>query len=237
MKDIKKPCGIIFDFGGTILHEDTFDPLAGSARLLEFVKDAHGHSAESVQSLALEISRDHTREEAIIEFSCQAFHRLLFESLGMSLSISYAEAEKEFWRASTSYVPTEGICDVLNLLDTKRIKAGILSNSGFAGVILEDELEKHSLAHRFSFVISSADYVFRKPHPRIFQVAVKKMNLPPEDIWFVGDKLEFDVKGACASGLFAVWYNPAGLPRTGDYDCLEVRSWKEFGEIIERLGE
>ena len=100
---------------------------------------------------------------------------------------------------------------------------------------LEEELAKHNLVHRFSFLISSIDYVFRKPHRRLFQIAVKKMNLAPQDIWFVGDKLEYDIRGAIDYGLYPVWYNPEGKPGEIDDEYLEVRSWHEFREEIESV--
>ncbi len=101
--------------------------------------------------------------------------------------------------------------------------------------MLEEELRRRNLAHYFSFVISSADYGVRKPDPRIFNVAVKKMNLEPSAIWFAGDKLEYDVKGAIQSRLFPVWYNPKGQPNSEGYDCLEITSWREFNEKLKGL--
>ncbi|UCB43321.1 MAG: HAD family hydrolase [Dehalococcoidales bacterium] len=124
---------------------------------------------------------------------------------------------------------------MLDLLDKHRIKTGILSNSGFTGAVLEEELAKHNLARRFSFLISSIDYLFRKPHRRLFQIAVRKMGLEPQDIWFVGDKLEYDIRGAIDYGLYPVWYNPEEKTGEIDGEYLEVRSWHEFREKIEEL--
>lgn len=234
---MRRPAGVIFDLGGTILHQEWLSFVAGSARLLEFAESTPDLTAEEIQLIADEINKDvqRVRDESMAEFSTQSFHRLLYEHLDISFNISFPEMEREFWNAAVIYSPSEGIFDVLDLLDRHQIKTGILSNSSFRGVVLEEELAKHNLAHRFSFLISSIDYGFRKPHRRLFQVAVRKMNLEPQDIWFVGDSLEYDIRGAIDSGLYPVWYNPENKPDQIDGEYLVVRSWQEFQGKIEAL--
>ena len=232
-----RPAGVIFDLGETILHQKSVSFVAGSERLLEFAEGAPDLTAEEIQFVADEINEEiqRIRDESMIEFGCQSFQRFLYESLGISFSISFQEMEREFWNAAIQYSPSEGIFDVLDLLDRHQIKTGILSNSSFSGVVLEEELAKHDLAHRFSFLISSNDYGFRKPHKRLFGLAVRKMNLEPQDIWFVGDKLEYDIRGVIDYGLYPVWYNPENKPGEMDGEYLEVRSWQGFQEKIEVL--
>jgi len=234
---MQRPAGVIFDLGDTILHQEWLSFIAGNKKLLEFAEGTPNLTAEEVQLVADEINEDvqRIRDGSMFEFSVQSFQRLVYESLDISFTISPYEMEREFWNAGVIYSPSEGILDVLDTLEENRIKTGILSNSGFIGAVLEEELAKHDLAHRFSFLISSIDYGFRKPHRRLFQIAVRKMNLEPQDIWFVGDKLEYDIRGAIDYGLYPVWYNPEEKPGEIDGEYLEVRSWHEFQEKIEVL--
>jgi putative hydrolase of the HAD superfamily len=236
---MQRPAGVIFDLGDTVLHLESIDMISANKRLLEFAEGNTDLTAEDIQRFADELSREalQVREDSMVEYSIQSFQRLLYENLGISFSISPFELEREFWDAAIEYSPCEGIFDVLNLLDKHQIKTGILSNSGFTGAVLEEELAKHDLAHRFSFLISSIDYVFRKPHKRLFQIAVKKMDLEPQDIWFVGDRLEYDIRGAIDYGLYPVWYNPEGKPGEIDGEYLVVRSWHEFRDKIKSLVE
>ena len=231
-----KPSGVIFDFGDTVLHGE-FNPVAGNKRLLELSENVLTLTAEDIQMVADEINMEiqGIRDESMIEFGVQSFQRLLYETLGVSFNASYPELEREFWHATVTYTPSDGILDVLNTLEEYRIEKGILSNSAFTGTVLEEELERHNLAHRFSFLISSIDYGFRKPHKRILQIAVKKMNLQPQDIWFVGDKLEYDIRGAIDFGLYPVWYNARHEQGEISSEYLEVKDWYEFKEKIELL--
>ena len=234
---MRGPAGIIFDLGDTVLRCVEHDFLRGNRRVLEFAVSNPGVTAEEVQALAdtLFALIDRARDESMIEFPEQSFQRLLYGLLGVTFSIGPDELEREFWHAAYTYRPVEGIYDVLDALDGRGIRAGVLSNSIYSGAVLAEELEKHDLARRFRFVVSSADCGVRKPREEIFRVAVKKMGLGAADIWFAGDKIEYDIRGAANAGLHPVWFNPDGgaadLPR----GCMEVRSWREFREKLELL--
>lgn len=234
---MRRPLGVIFDLGDTVLSLQSIDGVAGDRRLLELAENTPGLTAEDMNRAAEELGRETMRlsDESMLQYTWQGFNRLLCETLGITFGVSYAELEREFWNTALTFVPCEGIFRVLDALEEHDIRTGILSNTAMTGRVLEEELAKHNLAHRFSFVVSSADYGFRKPHSRIFQVAVKKMDLQPQDIWFVGDKLEYDIRGAIDAGLQPVWYNPNGKPNEADYECLEVRSWHEFAEKVNAL--
>ena len=234
---MRRPLGVVFDLGDTVLSLQSIDGVAGDRRLLELAENTAGLTAEDINLAAEELGRETVRlsDESMLQYTWQSFNRLLCETLGVTFRVSSAELEREFWNTALTFVPCEGIFGVLDALETSQVKTGILSNTSMTGPVLEEELAKHNLAHRFSFVISTADYGFRKPHGRIFQVAVRKMGLEPQDIWFVGDKLEYDVRGAIDAGLQPVWYNPQGKPNETDYECLEVRSWHEFAEKVKAL--
>lgn len=180
-RELRKPRGVIFDLGGTVLHQETFDPVAGNRRLLEFAIDTHGLKPEAVQSVADDISREieRFRDEYMVEFSVQSFQKLLYETLGVTFTIGPVEAELEFWRAAVSLTPTEGIFEVLDMLAANHIKTGVLSNTAFFSPVVEEELARHGLRKWFSFVATSADYGLRKPNPRVFRAVVGRMGLGP----------------------------------------------------------
>lgn len=233
---MRRPSGVIFDFGDTVLHLESYDVLAGNRRLLEFAEINPGVTAEDVQVVAKEISwMDRARDESMIEFGCQSLHRLLYETLGISFRIGPAQLEKEFWHAAVKFTPVAGIYDLLDVLEANSIKTGILSNTIFCSDVLREEMAKHNLARRFSFVVTSADYGVRKPHRHIFRIVVGKMNLEPNEIWFIGDKPDYDIKGALNYGLYPVWYNWRKESKTIDGDYLEVKNLSELRDEIERL--
>ncbi len=59
----------------------------------------------------------------------------------------------------------------------------------------------------FSKIITSEKVGKRKPEPRIFQYALKKIDCEPEHAVMIGDDINTDINGAISSGLNAIWYN------------------------------
>ena len=108
---MRKPLGIIFDYGDTILR-DELDLVTGNKRLLELSGNALNLTGEDVQFVADEINIElqELKDESMIEFGVQSFQRLLFDTLGISFNVSYPELEREFWQAAVTYTPTDGIC-------------------------------------------------------------------------------------------------------------------------------
>ncbi|WP_461615673.1 HAD family hydrolase [Clostridium sp. Marseille-QA1073] len=48
-------------------------------------------------------------------------------------------------------------------------------------------------ASRFEFVISTSEYGFRKLDKRIFQLALKKLGLDNNQVWYIGNSFKYDV--------------------------------------------
>ncbi|MFC1946761.1 HAD family hydrolase [Chloroflexota bacterium] len=234
---MKEPSGVIFDLGDTVLQLSTIDWVRGCGAILKFTETETSITPDALQDIANCINADFesVRIESMIEQDVVSFYRLLFDTAGISLSISHEDAARLCWNTAYTFTPEEGIYEVMDILERYGIRTGILSNTAFPGLFIEEELEKHDLLHRFSFIISSADYGVRKPHPRIYDIAARKMGLEPQDIWFVGDKPQFDVKGAITAGMHPVWYNPRNGSPNPQYDCLEINHWNEFMEIINSL--
>jgi putative hydrolase of the HAD superfamily len=234
---MSRPLGIIFDLGDTVLHLESIDALKGNRCVLEFDDLNPGVTAEDAMEFANEIFPwiERARDASMLEVTSSSINRLIYETLGVTFRIDYDELETVFWNGALTYKPAEGIFELLDVLDASGIKTGIISNSINRGVVLEDELTKHDLAQRFSFVMSSADYGIRKPHRYIFRVAIKKMGLEPSDIWFVGDKPEYDIIGALDAGLYPVWYNWHNQPVSIDGEFLEVHNMGELQAKIQSL--
>jgi HAD superfamily hydrolase (TIGR01549 family) len=70
---------------------------------------------------------------------------------------------------------------------------------------IELVLRKFDLQRYFAEVIVSSLVGFAKPDPQIFQLALNKTALKPQEVVFVGDSFEDDVKGARAAGIQPVF--------------------------------
>ena len=90
----------------------------------------------------------------------------------------------------------------------------------------------------FAAVISSEGARCYKPDARLFQTAMSKLNVEPEECVYVGDKQFEDVKGARSAGMSVIWINRRSEP--GDPSLpspdAEIRDLLELPHILERLG-
>jgi putative hydrolase of the HAD superfamily len=237
----KNPAAILFDLGGTILQEVEFDPVRGEAELLkraESPSPSLGEIRARADSLNAEIMR--ILDSTEVEFSCQCFQKLLYEPVGIRFRISPLEMETVFWDGSYAFKPTEGIGNLLDLLDARKIRRGVVSNSAFTGATLIRELRKHGLSGRFDFLMSSADYGIRKPNRMLFETAIAKAGVDRKSIWFAGNTYRCDIEGALAAGLTPVWYRARNDPAPGSGDpgrsVMIIEHWSELAARIQEGG-
>ncbi|AMQ17943.1 TIGR02253 family HAD-type hydrolase [Thermococcus peptonophilus] len=75
-----------------------------------------------------------------------------------------------------------------------------------------------------------SDYLgVKKPHPKIFLKALKKLDVKPEEAVMVGDRLYSDIYGAKNVGMVTVWF------RYGKYRDKEMEYVEYADFTIERL--
>lgn len=102
--------------------------------------------------------------------------------------------------------------DVPALLDAARsagLPVGLLTNSAAAPTTLK--LEALDLLDSFDAVVTTDTLGFGKPDARIYHEACRRLGAEPATTVCVGDSLEWDVLGAEAAGLRAVWLDRGGL--------------------------
>lgn len=74
------------------------------------------------------------------------------------------------------------------------------------------DVRRVGLGEVFEVAVCAADVGAAKPDPAMFDCACRRVGLPPEQALHVGDDPLYDVGGARAAGLRAVWLNRDGRP-------------------------
>jgi putative hydrolase of the HAD superfamily len=72
------------------------------------------------------------------------------------------------------------------------------------------ELRAVGLADYFTVIIISGDYGYRKPDPRLFQAALTKLQVRPQEAIFIGNDRYRDVLGARQVGMKTILFCPNG---------------------------
>ena len=240
---MKLPKMILFDYGQTLVNERKFDGVKGTEAVLKHaIKNKYNKTAREVQAEADAINQELGRFDPLkkhlfqIEVPNHMFTSYLYESLGIELSLSHQETDKIFWDAAAPGVPTEGIEDFLKFLNEQGIRTGVISNIAYSGEAVAERISSLLPEHEFEFILATSEYMYRKPHKRIFQLALEKAGLPAEDVWYIGDQYECDVVGSGNAGIMPVWYIGAiDLPYSDKEDVLTIKNWKELHNIILQL--
>ncbi len=166
------------------------------------------------------------------------FTPYLYESQGIEIPLSIEEIDKIFWDAASPGVPTDGIESFLIFLRENKIRTGVISNIVYAQSIVSGRINTLLPGNGFEFIITSSNYIFRKPHNRIFGLALEKAGLHAESVWYVGDNYECDIKGAADAGITPVWYTGAdGNTNTNivHNDVFTIKKWDELEDRLKEL--
>ncbi len=235
---------ILFDYGHTLLYEPDFDSLRGEEALFKHVKSNKNNLLPSqvndfAQELFAEIG---TVREVNLEIHERQFQRFLYEYLEIELSISLSEAERVFWDNTSAGAIMPNADKIIDYINYNDIRSGVISNIGWSGSALTERINRLLPRNKFEFVIASSEYMFRKPNPMLFELALKKAGLPSEDVWFCGDNIEADIEGSASVGNFPIWYedetveNPWLVHKKEVYpkcEHLHIHDWLELIEVLE----
>lgn len=128
----------------------------------------------------------------------------------------------------TPYPHTRG---TLLKLKEKGLTLGIVSDAPRLKAWLR--LAEMNLTEFFDLVVTLDDTGKRKPHKMPFEAAIKKVGLAPEEILFVGDWPERDIKGAKAVGMKTALAKYGSLhPAKGIKADFELKDINDLLEIV-----
>lgn len=245
---MKKPQMIIFDYGHTLLYEPGFSAIrCEEAAFPYIIKNPMNLTAAQIYAEVQNLFQQFNEQRnSGIEIHEWQFMRLIYEYLGIEFSISYEELEQIEWNAAAEGAVMPHADKMLDYLNENGIRTAVISNIGWSGQALTDRIKRLLPNNRFEFVIASSEYVIRKPNRMLFEIALRKAELPPEKVWYCGDSIQNDVMGARGAGIYPVLYegdtpdevNPFRHQNDGieiDFEHLHIHDWCEMVEILRGL--
>jgi HAD superfamily hydrolase (TIGR01549 family) len=128
------------------------------------------------------------------------------------------------------------IKETLGKLSDSGLKLGIISNTFVNEHSLDKHLAEAGILEFFEHRIYSYQYSFRKPNKRIFLAGAEMIGLAPENIMYVGDRIDKDVKGSSNAGMTPVLkraYTSEGK-NPGD-GVLIIDKISELPELIKKV--
>jgi putative hydrolase of the HAD superfamily len=92
----------------------------------------------------------------------------------------------------------------LQTLKAEGHRMGLVSNLTLRSDLMRKDLQRWGLLDHLDATVFSSDVGVRKPDPRIFKEALRRIGAEPVETVFVGDRLYDDVSGAQAVGMRGV---------------------------------
>ena len=197
-----RTAAVFFDVDFTLIHPGPRFQAVGyleSCARYGICLDAERFDAAVAGAAAMLHSDDHLYDDAVFV----GYTRRIIELMGGSGPDVETVAREiyEDWAEHRHFVLYEDVPDVLRLLSAGGVRIGLISNSHRP---LRSFDTHFGLDGLISVTISSYDHGFMKPHPSIFEAALRAMRVMPEEAVMVGDSLSHDVEGARQVGMRAV---------------------------------
>ena len=160
------------------------------------------------------------------------YQRLILQGAGVEVSLELAlKISARLRQLSYGYALFDDVLPTLDALKKQGLTLGLLSNHEGDMNKLSEEL---GLSARLDFTITSADVGASKPHPPIFQEALRRAQVEPQQAMHVGDQYDTDVKGALGMGIRPVLLDRDKL--SGDItECARVESLPEVIDLVREL--
>ena len=236
---------IIFDYGHTLLYEIGHNTENGNKEIYKYIKKNPRNISFCAFDKIITDTWDKLKEYRNgIDIREKDFLRLVYEYMDIELSVSLEEAERIIWNGISQGDIMPKADKVLDYLNDNNIRTGVISNMCWSGKSLKERFDRLLPNNRFEFVMTSGDYILKKPDRMLFEIALNKAKLKSEDVWYCGDSIKADIYGAHSAGIFPVLYegetekekNPFAGQNEGykiDFEYLSIKDWDELIEKLE----
>jgi putative hydrolase of the HAD superfamily len=134
------------------------------------------------------------------------------------------------WAACHHFTMYDEVPEVLRTLHASGLKIGLISNSHRC---LESFQTHFALEGLFSVALSSLEHGYLKPHPSIFEAALRAVDVEAAEAVMVGDSLLHDIEGARRLGMRGILVARAGGPAADcPADVTVIRSLHELPALL-----
>ena len=104
---------------------------------------------------------------------------------------------------------------------------------------MSERLNRLLPMNEFEFVMTSSDYIVRKPNRILFDIALRKAGLCAGEVWYCGDNPQADIEGAAQVGIYPIWYDNEtdreykDRYKESEPKCkhLHIHEWREMMDI------
>jgi putative hydrolase of the HAD superfamily len=133
------------------------------------------------------------------------------------------------WAACQHFFLYDDVAPALRELARRGLKIGLISNSHRCLASFQQHFELEGL---ITAAVSSSEHGYLKPHPSIFEAALKLAGVDAGDAVMVGDSLAHDIEGARRVGMRGVLVHRADTPPPRHVDVPIIRALAELPPLL-----
>jgi putative hydrolase of the HAD superfamily len=159
------------------------------------------------------------------------YTRQIIEAMGGSGPAVDAAARDIYdeWSACQHFFMYDDVPEVLRALRDAGVKIGLISNTHRCLTSFQTHFALEGL---FDATLSSSDHGYMKPHPSIFEAALRQLEVTPEQAVMVGDSLLHDIHGARRMGMRAVLVSRSGRAQDCPPDVPVIHSLRDLPALL-----
>lgn len=209
---------VTFDAAGTLIRVD-WRPGAFAVKVLERLGLTHDPQVAQERYERFVLARRAEYERLNFEGgqeACEPFWRELTADWLSQLGLETHSEAVVALADALLYDPAEGhftlFDDVLPILDFcagAGLKLAVISNWDYT---LHRVLKVLGIEDRFGLVLASLEHGVEKPDKRLFDIALHRLGITPQEAIHIGDHVIDDVQGALGAGMRAVHLDRLGEP-------------------------
>ena len=220
---MRKPKAIFFDVGNTLLFPNRdviLQPL--------YVRGAHPTLSQwhAIERKTKKEFDSQMRTGTVDHGFWHLFYTHLLAELGIHDDSLHDELTNNTRISANWCICPEGTRDILNRMG-QQYKIGIISN---ADGRISEVLASTGICDCFRTVTDSGLVGYEKPHPAIFQAALRELGAQASESLYVGDGYSIDYLGATNAGMQAILLDVSGAYR--DTEHARVESLQQLEEKL-----
>ena len=231
--------GIFFDLYGTLIDilTDEVDPWVYStlSRYLSYrdvkiaPKELKKTYFEDIQSQLKQSNESYPEVDV-----CKIFSNIMHRYGNKTYSKSAIVDTAVLFRSLTMrrFEVFQGVYEVLESL-LKKFELSLISDAQW--VFTEPEMAMLGLTPYFKFRILSSRFGFKKPDVRLFDIAMKKLMINPEESVYIGDNPQKDLVGAKKAGMKFILFRSEFKPNNDFQPDRQFNDYSELLKIVEEM--
>ncbi len=228
--------GFIFDVDGTLYSYKANDKIA-THQLCKYAQQNFNLDEEKFRAVYTEARRI-VKEERLTDGGARhsrvLFFQTVLELLGKNPFNYTLKMYNVYWDNFLKQIqPFDGVIEFLSKI--KNCGGKIALCTDMTAHIQYRKIEKLGLSNFIDYMVSSEETGQEKPSPAMFNLALKKLNVEPNETAYFGDSPERDIVGAASLGIKPFWFLAEQRGEDLKLDCVKFKSYREIFNLIDNF--